>query len=60
MGAEADLPDGVVAALSKETTEDLATLQRKNEELSTVITYLESGVLPPDDDPSWSACRCSL
>ena len=44
---DTDSADGVVAALTEETTEDLATLQREDKELS--IDYLETGVLPPDD-----------
>ena len=49
MGKDAGSADGVVATLTQEPTEDLSTLQRQDKELHTVITYLETGVLPPDD-----------
>ena len=43
-----DLPEGVVASIS-EGDGDLATLQREDEELKVIVTYLEAGVLPEDD-----------
>ena len=38
---------GVVAAIESE--EDLSTLQRQDEELTLIIAYLETGVLPDDE-----------
>ena len=48
MGKDAGSADGVVTTLTQEPTEDLSTLQRQDKELHTV-TYLETGMLPPDD-----------
>ena len=45
---DADPTDGVVAALAGEVDGDLATLQRQDEELGPMVTYLETGVLPDD------------
>ena len=40
--------DAVVATLASGVGENLATLQRQDEQLSIIITYLETGVLPED------------
>ena len=45
---EADPADGVVATLASRENEDLATVQKQDEELVAMIVYLETGVLPED------------
>ena len=42
-------PARVIANLSTEEEEDLATLQRKDEELKPIIEYLETGILPEEE-----------
>ena len=46
--SDADVSSGVVASVTGEEVEDLATLQRQDEELRAIITYVETGVLPDD------------
>ena len=42
-------PDMVIANLSQDKTEDLPTMQRDDEGLKVIITYLETGILPEDE-----------
>ena len=46
VSTDADPADGVVATLVGGASEDLAALQTRYGELSPIITYLETGVLP--------------
>ena len=45
----AEVAGGVVAAITTEPEGDLPTLQRRDEDLNTIIQYLESGILPSDE-----------
>ena len=45
--SSASVTEGVVAAITPEE-EDLAMLQRQDEELAAIISYLETGMLPED------------
>ena len=40
--------EGVIASL--ELTEDLPTLQRQDAELAPIFTYLETGILPTEEN----------
>ena len=45
----AKVAGGVVAAITTEPEGDLPTLQRRDEDLNTIIQYLESRILPSDE-----------
>ena len=48
-GSTTGTSEGVVAVVT-EAADDLSTLQRQDESLASTITFLETGVLPDDDN----------
>ena len=44
--------DGVIATMEPGDCSDLPTRQRDDPDLAAIITYLETGILPPEEGPA--------